>query len=344
VQHGSITPTELRALGVQDMETIIDFSVNINPYGPTEAIRAAVEKLDFGRYPDPDALVLREELARALMRSPDEILVGNGAGELIWLTALAFLRSGDEALILGPTYGEYARAVILTGARPVFWNAQPHDDFAIHPHAIAEQLQRHPRVVFLCHPNNPTGRLFPLPELTVWLHHWPETLFVVDEAYLDFVEQGESALSLQMSNLLVLRSMTKAQSLAGLRLGYAVGPATMLDALRQMQIPWSVNIAAQAAGLAALHDAAHIVQQIQWLQRDKAHLVHELQRLGWRPLISATHYFLLHVGNAYDFRRRLLEHGVVVRDASSFGLPGYVRIATRRPEENQRLLEAIGRK
>ena len=338
--HGAITPAELRALGAEPDE-IIDFSVSINPFGPTPAVRQAAQNADFGNYPDPEALELREALADRWRRSPEEILVGNGAGELIWLAAQAYLQAGDRALIIGPTYGEYARAAALAGAQLQFWRAQPEDDFGIHPRAIAQMLAAAPRVVFLCHPNNPTGQIFPLDALAAWLRNWPETLFVVDEAYIDFVEQGESALQLRANNLLVLRSLTKAQALAGLRLGYALGPRPVIAALRQLQIPWSVNAPAQAAGLAALQDEALISRQIRQLRQNKGKLVQELAGLGLPPVPSATHYFLLPVGNAAEFRRRLLAHGLVVRDATSFGLPGHVRIATRTSAQNQRLIAAI---
>ena len=340
VRHGAITPTELRALG-QRLDEVIDFSVNINPYGPTPEVREAVTAVEFGRYPDPDAILLREALAQKLARRTEELLIGNGAGELIWLTAFAYLQAGDRALIIGPTYGEYARSVALVGAKPVWWTAHPHDNFSIHPRQINMLLNEKPKVVFLCHPNNPTGRLFPLMTLETWLNDFPEMLFVVDEAYLDFVEEKQSALQIRASNLLVLRSMTKAQALAGLRLGYAVGAKAVIHALKQVQTPWSVNAIAQTAGLTALRDKTHLSSQVHRLHQAKAQLMRDLRELGFRPMPSDAHYFLLPVDDGAQFRRKLLRHGIVVRDASSFGLPGFVRIATRRPEENKRLIEAI---
>ncbi len=341
--HGAITPAELERLGLEP-EQVIDFSANINPYGPPPEVRAALLDAPIHRYPDPDALALRRALSQRLDRPVDEIWPGNGASELIWLAALAFLQAGDRVLMVAPAFGEYARAARLMAAEVIFWRASPEDDFAIHPDAIASLLRAvSPRVVFLCHPNNPTGRLLPLDALAQWVRTHTDALFVVDEAYLPFAPGAASALTLNAENILVIRSMTKAYALAGLRLGYAVGPPVIIDALRRVQPPWSVNVMAQAAGVTALAAQSQVQASLFRLQRDGRELVSALRAAGWRPHSSATHYFLLPVGDAASFRAELLARGVVVRDATSFGLPGHVRIAARTPAENARLLEVLHR-
>jgi len=339
--HGSITPAELERLGLQP-DDIIDFSLSVNPYGSAPEVQAALADIDFSRYPDPEALALRRVLAAQLHRPIGQIIAGNGSAELLWLIALAFLAAGDRALVLGPTFGEYARAARLMGAEIVTWRASVDDDFALHPHEIARTLhQVRPKVVFLCHPNNPTGQLAPLDALSSWAAAHPAALFVVDEAYLPFAPDVRSALTLDAPNILILRSMTKAQALAGLRLGYAVGDEAVVTALRKVRPPWSVNALAQAAGVAALQARAHLEQTLLRLIVDKQALVAALQAAGWQPLPSATHFFLLPVKDAAACRAGLLHHGVVVRDCTSFGLPGHIRIATRTPEENERLLRVL---
>jgi histidinol-phosphate aminotransferase len=294
------------------------------------------------RYPDREALALRRALSKHLEVAPEWILVGNGSMELVWLVALAFLRPGDAVLVLDPTFGEYQRAVKLMGAQLHRCTAQPEAAFRLDLDAILAVLQQlAPRLVFLCNPNNPTGTYVPLETIAAWVTALPHTLFVIDEAYLAFTLGARSVLTLQADNVLLLRSMTKAYALAGIRLGYAVGHPDVLAGLRQVRPPWSVNALAQAAGIAALTDVAHLERSLAQVAQAKQRLVVELSRLGLEPVPSSTHFFLLKVGNATACRQALLRRGILVRDCTSFGLPAYIRVATRRPEENARLLAAL---
>jgi histidinol-phosphate aminotransferase len=200
--------------------------------------------------------------------------------------------------------------------------------------------QTWPSLVFLCNPNNPTGAICPLRATEHWTTVCHETLFIIDEAYLAFAS-CPSALEINAPNLLVLRSMTKDYALAGLRLGYAAGPVELIEAISGLRPAWNVNAPAQAAGVAALSDPDHLRDGLARLRAAKDALVHGLQALGLSPVPSAVHYFLLQVGDGATTRRRLLDHGILVRDCASFGLPAYIRIATRRPQENERLLRAL---
>ncbi len=339
--HGGLDFLEIQALGLQPEDTL-DFSANVNPYGPSPAVRAALAKAPVDRYPDREALVLRAALADFLGVPVRQIVVGNGASELIWLTALAFVRPGDPILVVGPTYSEYARAARLMAGRVQGWQAHAEDGFAPDADAIARDIQRlRPRVVFVCNPNNPTGATLPAEAVGNWARQHADTLFVVDEAYLPFAPDLRSALELAAVNVLVLRSMTKDFALAGLRLGYSVGPAALADTLRRAQPPWSVNTLAQAAGVAALGDVAHRDCSLVLLGRARESLLAGLSELGLRSVPSAVPFFLVRVGDGTAFRSALLSRGMLVRACASFGLPGHVRIATRRPEENERLLAAI---
>ncbi|MEW5961317.1 MAG: histidinol-phosphate transaminase, partial [Chloroflexota bacterium] len=254
-----------------------------------------------------------------------------------------FLQRGDLALVIGPTFGEYSRTAALMGAVVHSWQAQAEDDFAVWPEAVEEKLRQiKPKLVFVCNPNNPTGRLLPPNFFAAWAGAWPDTLFVVDEAYLAFAAEARSTLSLGLTNILVLRSMTKDYALAGLRLGYAVGPnPAVIAALSRTRPAWNVNALAQAAGIAALADQPYLQRCLGQLLPAKVELSRGLAGLGLSPVPGSTHFFLLRVGNAAAFRQVLLKQGLLVRDCASFGLPAYVRIATRRPAENERLLAAV---
>jgi histidinol-phosphate/aromatic aminotransferase/cobyric acid decarboxylase-like protein len=181
----------------------------------------------------------------------------------------------------------------------------------------------------------------PAEAIAVWARRYARTLFVVDEAYLPFASSPGSVLAFAGENVLVLHSMTKDFGLAGLRLGYAISDERVIALLRRVQPPWSVNALAQAAGVAALGDSAHRHRSLERLAQAKQELAAGLARLGWPPVVSATHFFLVRVGDGGVVRQALLRRRVLVRDCASFGLPAHIRIATRRPEENERLLAAV---
>ena len=340
-QHGALDYAELTRLGIAPDE-IIDFSVNSNPFGPSPAVREALQRVVVERYPDCEALALRHALAEKFGHALPQLLIGNGTAELLWLLALAFVRPGDTALILKPTFGEYARGVTLLGGRIQSIQAKEEDEFGFAPVTIHQALREiNPRLTFICNPNNPTGTVLPAETISELATAHPRTLFVIDEAYLQFVPGLRSCMTLNLPNLLVLRSLTKDYAIAGLRLGFAAGPLDLIGALAKVRPPWNVNAVAQEAGLAALMDEDYLAQSLTRLRAAKADFLAGLRTLGLEPIPSATHYFILKVGNAVEFRRKLLEYKIQVRDCTSFGLPDYIRVATRKPEENAQLLSAL---
>ena len=339
--HGALDYSELQHRQLAPA-AVIDFSENSNPFGPAPGVRHALAAVDPARYPDRECLALRQVLAEQTGANPADIVVGNGAAELLWLVAFAFLERGDRVLILGPTFGEYGRMARLMGADVVEWRADAAAAFAVDPDAMARQIAGvQPKLIFLCNPNNPTGAVIDPAVIAAWATAQPQVLFVVDEAYLAFVPGLRSIHAWRLPNVLIVRSLTKEYALAGLRLGYAMGPVRLVAGLAQARVPWSVNAAAQAAGLAALADQDHLQCTLTALHAAKAELVAGLHALELAPLPSQTHYFLLNVGDGAHFRQQLFNHGLIVRDCASFGLPTYVRIATRQPAENQKLLACL---
>jgi len=338
--HGSAQARELEALNI-DPTKLIDFSSNINPHGPAPAVVEAVRAAQFAAYPDPDCLVLRRALAAQHSVDVEQIIVGNGTAELIWLLAFAHLVPGDSVAILGPTFGEYARAAGLCSVSVEMLRAKASKDFVVDVEAVERLLRHKPTLFFICNPNNPTGSILPLDVIERWSIENPYTLFVVDEAYIDFVPNMQSALTLSAHNVLVLRSMTKVHALAGLRIGYALGSKKVIHALRQVQPPWSVNALAQAAGVAAIEATDFAQKSLGRLARDAAELRTALTMVGYAPLPGVTPYFLVDVGDGAALRSKLLEHELMVRDCASFGLPQYVRISTQLVEQNVRLVKVL---
>ena len=339
--HGGLDAAELRELGI-DPANVLDFSANLNPFGPSPRVRDALAAVRLDVYPDRRVTSLCHRIAKEWDIAPSRVLVGNGASELLWLVGLAALRSGDSVAILGPTYAEYERIAAIRNACVANLDADEANGFRQDPATAAASLERiRPRLAFVCNPGNPTGTVLAPEILTSWVQRFPETLFCVDEAYLGFVVGARSMIETPSENLIVVRSMTKDHALAGVRLGYAVASRSWIDALARVQPPWSVNAFAQAAGIAALDDPDHLRNTMTRLT-DATHMfVAAFTRIGCEPIASATHFFLVDVGNGAEVRRILLRRGILVRDCASFGLPAYIRIATRRPEENDRLVATL---
>jgi len=340
--HGGIDEVELERLGLQGKE-ILDFSVNTNPFGPSPKVREALIEIDIARYPDPSATKLRRLIAERHGLSPEQVLVGNGSLELIRSAALAYLAPEDRALIVGPTFGEYRAACALAGAEITVSNTRAREAFALDLEGLARLIaSTRPKLVFLCNPNNPTGLYLEKDEVECLLSASPASLFVLDEAYVSFVRGAWSSPSLLKAwNLLVLRSLTKDHALAGLRLGYALGSPEVIEVLRKVRPPWSTNAFAQAAAIAAFQDEAHLQETLAATASAQEAFVGRLKALGLKVFPTRTHFFLVEVGDARSFRLRLLKKGFMVRDCTSFGLPSFVRIAARRPQENEAFVEAV---
>jgi histidinol-phosphate aminotransferase len=340
--HGSVSDAEVRSLGLEPA-SVLDFSASINPCGPSPRVRDAIARTDISRYPDDDASALRRALARRLDASPEAIMVGNGSVELIWLLAVAYLDPGDTVLVVRPTFGEYERAARIAGAQVLCWRAEPCNGFRPDVAAIASLIvQSRPKLVFLCSPNNPTGAHLDRSEIERIVEASGSGLVVLDEAYRGFVEAPAPMLDLVAGGQVVLlRSLTKEYALAGLRLGYAVAAPDVIEHLRAVRPPWTVNAAAQAAGMAALDDEAHLARARAEVRAAKAYLEEELGRLGLAAAPSAANFLLVEVGDGAAFRGRLLRQGCCVRDCASFGLPAHVRIGIRTRPECERLVAAM---
>lgn len=353
VVHGALDYGELEQLGLRP-EEIRDFSVNANPYGPSPLVREAIAHVVIDRYPDRECLELRRAiLAYEFCDAPpalDSILCGNGTTELIWAIARALLQAGSKAAILSPTFGEYAAASHAVGARVVEYRAAATAQFHLDVTGVIAWLQaEHPAVLWLCNPNNPTG---------TWLNRQAMsqiagacahvgTALVVDEAYWHFLTPQESfsAVALfdrtEATPLLVLRSLTKAYALAGLRLGYAIASASVIARIRQQLPSWNVNSCAQAAGIAALADRSHRARTLAELAVQRHDFFHALSALDIPVVPSHTHFCLMDVGDAHTVRQQLLNKCLLVRDCTSFGLPTYIRVATRHRADWQQLLSVL---
>jgi histidinol-phosphate aminotransferase len=326
----------------------VKLASNENPLGPSplavEAVRRAVQESH--RYPDGGGYYLREKLA-ALHGVPMEtVFLGDGSSELIDLAARILLRPGDEGLTGSITFPLYWIAIRAAGARLV---TVPMKDFAFDLEAMAAAVTPRTRVIYLANPNNPTGTMFTHEEF-LQFHRWvsenSQALVVLDEAYCDYVESSEYPRSLELAgrvpNLLVLRTFSKSHGLAGMRIGYGVGPAELLAEMNKLRTPFNTASVAQTAALAALDDVEH-VRRSRTANRDgRAFLAAGLAELGVKFVPSHANFlFVLLDCDGKEVTSALLRLGVIVRPMAWMGHQNAIRVSVGTPEENARFLSAF---
>ena len=366
--HGGIKPEQLRALGLAP-EQVLDFSASVSPLGPPAGLAEALRGVDLTAYPDPACLELRETLAGHLSGSqagritPEQILPGNGSTELIHLLTRAYLSpkmdgASPWVLLLTPTYGEYRGACLLAGGlvselvaareRGFRW------DLAEVRSCIAGTVPKNgpetrgvtesPSLVFLCNPNNPTGVYLAQEEVETLAQACAESgsLLVLDEAYLNFVDNPWDSLDLlEGGSTVLLRSMTKDYALTGLRLGYSLASPEVTARLASFQPDWSVNSLAQVAGLVALADRDYLPRARKAVNAAKEYLIQELSGMGFIIHPAAANFLLIEVGDGGWWEHRLMRRGIFVRDCASFGLPDCIRIGIRARADCEKLVAAV---
>ncbi|MFO8100764.1 MAG: histidinol-phosphate transaminase [Dehalococcoidia bacterium] len=338
--HGGPDYAELKLLGLEP-EEVLDFSVSANPFGPPPGAKEALTSAVIDRYPDSESSQLRRSLAAHLRTNSENIIAGNGSTEIIRLIASAYISGNEPVIIVEPTFGEYEIACQIAGARILSHRTQASNNFKLNTDELAASIKTlQPKAVFLCNPNNPTGQYSSRDKVVQIISACQNSLFVLDEAYVSFAEESWDSLNLiEEGNLIIIRSMTKDYALAGLRLGYAIAHTEIIETLKRVCPPWNVNAAAQQVGLAALSEQDYLNRCKDDILKAKGFLIEKLTGLGLNPLPSHANFFLVNVGDATEFRRKLLRHGIMVRDCTSFGLPQYIRIAPRTMPECEKLIE-----
>ncbi|MGQ9780146.1 MAG: histidinol-phosphate transaminase [Bacillota bacterium] len=324
---------------------VVKLASNENPLGPSPKALAALKdelpKVSF--YPDAGAVLLREALALRLGVTPEEIIVGNGSDEVIRLAAEALLGPGDEAVICAPTFGEYLYAVRLLGAEPVIVRHDRGQNLA----AMLAAVTPRTKIVFLCNPNNPTGTMVKKEEFEEFLAGLPPgVLIVYDAAYREYVDAPDYPEPLEYlragAPILALRTFSKIYGLAGLRVGYGIGPRGLISLLYRVKEPFNVNLLAQKAALAALNDEDHLRRSREMNAAGREQLYRGLAALGLRWLPSQANFVLVDLGReARPVYEGLLRQGVIVRPADVFGLPHCLRVTVGTPTQNERFLRAL---
>lgn len=342
-----------RAMREYNLDNIIDFSANINPYGLSAKVKQAVEDNIDGviHYPQPDARDLRALLAESYGIAEDKLIVGNGAVEILYL--LCHILRPRSALIVSPGFSEYERAARSAGAQIAYAMLDERRAFASPMRDIIVKLKGHD-IVFLGNPNNPTSTLYSARDVELLIEHAENNgcFAVIDESFMDFIKNSEefSVLPLveKYHNLLVLHSLTKFYAIPGLRLGFAATDHEVLDPLYSAKDPWNVNSLAQAAGIAALQDKTYQRRSRSYTRTEIVYLYEELKELpGLKIYEPSVNFILADIKNtgltADELRNKLLQQGILIRSCANY--PGldehYVRFAVRRREENDQLIDAL---
>jgi len=337
IRHGGPQEAELRALGI-DPEHVLDFSSSTNPYGPDPAVARALQGARIDRYPDPTALRAREALAERCGVDPGQIVLGNGAAELLWSLARCLLAPGATALIAEPTFSEFRSAANCCGAHVREWRAAPERGFAIELDGLSAADTR---AVYLCSPNTPTGTALPTSEIAEWAARRESTV-VLDQSFLSLSERWQDAALTLPRNVVAVRSLTKDHGIPGVRLGYLIASRELCATIERSRPAWSTSALAQAAAIASCRSDEFVARSRERLLEDRRQLERELAALCIESVPSQTNFLLARVARVAELRARLLaRHQILVRDCASFGLPGFLRLAARPAAERARLVAAL---
>jgi histidinol-phosphate aminotransferase len=333
-----------RELGLP-AEGIIKVASNENPFGPSPLALAAMQKALAGvnLYPDGNAFYLKQKLAAKLGVEPAHLILGNGSNEIIEFAGHALLAPGSDVVVSQYCFAVYPIVTALFGANLI---TVPAKNYAHDLTAMLRAITPRTRIVFVANPNNPTGTLAPREEVIKFVNEVPDdVLLVMDEAYIDFLEDPLDLVSLvrlgTRPNLILMRTFSKIYGLAGLRIGYGIGNPEFVAALEKIRQPFNLNLLAQVAALAALDDAEHVRKTrannfagLEFFKRAFRDL-----KLEYVP--SFANFILVRVGDGQRVFEAMQKQGVIVRPMGGYQLPEWVRISIGTPQENERCLNAL---
>lgn len=348
----------------KNIDKILDYSSNINPYGLPENLKKEIfEKLFvLERYPDPDYIELREKIAEKNNLNIENIIVGNGATEIIFL--FMKILSPKKVLIVSPTFGEYERAIKAStlandNLEINYFELKEAENFVLNIKNLETELENNYDLLILCNPNNPTGQFLKLKKLEEILKicEQKNTKLFVDEAFVEFVEDWENESIInskeKKENLFVIRAFTKFFAIPGLRLGYGICfNNNLLKKMLEKKEPWSVNNIADLAGKTVLDDENYIQKTKEWIKDQKKYMYENLNKIeGLRAYKTEVNFILLKIEDnllekgldVKNLRKKMLEKGILIRDASNFIYLNkyYFRLAIKDKLNNEKVIETL---
>ena len=334
-----------RELGISD---VIKLASNENPLGPSPKALAAVKAIlpKVSLYPDGSCFNLKNELGDRYGLEASNILIGNGSDESIKLLAEAYLNSGEEVIVPAPSFSEYEFAAKLMGGKCI---SSPLDsEFRLDLEDMLQRITSKTKIIYLCNPNNPTGTIVGREAVEAFLAKVPKEVIVAfDEAYCEYVSDPGYMDTLdlvkqELPNVIVLRTFSKIYGLAGLRSGYALGHKNLIASMERVREPFNVNILAQAAGVAAINDDAHVKASRELNEAGKKYLYQEFAGLGLKYFPTEANFIWVDTGkDSKELFGRLLQKGVIVRTGDIFGYNSFIRVTIGLPEQNERFISTL---
>lgn len=324
----------------------LDFSASINPFGTPPSVFDAITSslTNIGHYPDPGCKQLIRSISTYESVSPELILCGNGAAELIYAFCLS--EKPQKALIPIPTFSEYENALRLNGCRIIHHKMSPSGEFRPDGSILEQITELIPDTIFLCNPGNPSGSLIDfdlLGKIAELCGQLCIRLFI-DECFLELTGSGQSLVPLLADHpgIFILKSLTKTYALPGVRIGYGLSSDTeLLKRMSQILQPWNVSLIAQEAGIAALKEKDYLKRSVEYISHEREWLTDELRSFGFFVCPSDVNYILFNAPDGLD--DALQKQGIAIRNCSNFqGLDtGWYRAAIRTHEENEILIRTI---
>ena len=331
-----------REMGLEPSE-IIKLASNENPLGPSPkalaAMRDALERAHF--YPDGGGWALRSAIAGKLGLARENVVLGNGSNELIEFIGHAFLRPGDEVVTARHAFAVYTLMAQLFGAKTV---EVPDPNYTHDLDAMLAAITPRTRQVFVANPNNPTGTMVEQDAIDRFMAAVPPHVLVIfDEAYHEFLDNPPDTLKFIRAgrNVLVMRTFSKIQGLANLRIGYGLAPKEIADVLQKTRQPFNVNGIAQAGALAGLLDEEHMRNTRELTHEGRAYLEGEFAAMELEYVPSAANFVLLKVGDGDAVFQNLLKRGLIVRAMRSYKLPDWIRVSVGTMEQNRRFITEL---
>lgn len=333
----------------KNREDVIDFSVNINPLGVPEKLvtklKKSIDKLD--SYPEIDGLNAREIISKHISISKKNIILGNGATELIYLFAKAF--DLEKVLIIEPTFTEYERAFNMNNSKVYHFETRERDNFKVDIQSLVTQIKSiKPDLIVMCNPNNPTGVFTDLDDFNSVIDSLKTMgcMLFVDESFIDFTDKESYISKIDELDVFLLRSMTKLYAVPGLRIGYGLGSEYIIDKLNQYKEPWTINSLALDSVELLLNDSDYLRETEAWYRSEKEFLKLELKKIDDLKIYESEGNFLLcrlKKLKSKQLKDFLLSKGIYIRTCEDFyGLDeSFIRLAVRTHRENLSLLNSL---
>jgi histidinol-phosphate aminotransferase len=324
-------------------EDIIKLASNENPLGPSPKAQAAMANAvsEVNIYPDGGSYKLRNAIAQKFNLEMGNVILGCGSNEVIEFIGHAFLKEGDNVITAEHAFLVYKLMAKVFGASTI---EVPDPGYVHDLDAMAAAITPRTKEIFIANPNNPTGTLVTQEQIDRFMDKVPEHVVVVfDEAYYEFLDNPPDTLKFVRAgrNVVVLRTFSKIQGLAGLRIGYGLAPKALIEVLQRTRQPFNINSMAQAGALAGILDDEHQAKTKRITDEGRAYLQSEFDKLGLEYIPSFANFVLVKVGDGNKVFAQMMDKGVIVRAMAAYKLPEWVRISVGTMAQNERCIAVL---